>query len=141
MTASFGSVRGNWVDQLIRDGNRPRDPAFKVGPFGGAPFASDVNGIANLAGNPGTPDQEAELYPFTSVDGQVQFNKQITGDHAFSLYEGRGVAHYGLYADQIADMMLNSDRPQEEIDDAVNQLFTSAEAYIRMWERLEQAAQ
>lgn len=141
VTASFGSVRGNWVDQLTRDGNRPRDPAFKVGPFGGAPFASDVNGIANLAGNPGTPDQEAELYPFTSVDGQVQFNKQITGDHAFSLYEGRGVAHYGLYADQIADMMLNSDRPQEEIDDAVNQLFTSAEAYIRMWERLEQAAQ
>ncbi|MEQ3722686.1 hypothetical protein [Alcanivorax sp.] len=141
VTASFGSVRSNWVDQLTRDGNRPRDPDFMVGPFGGAPFASDVNGIANLAGNPGTPDQEDTLYPFTSVDGRVQFDKQVTGDHAFSLYEGRGVAHYGLYADQIADMMLNSDRPQEEIDDAVNQLFTSAEAYIRMWERLEQAEQ
>ena len=119
----------------------PRPDAFKVGPFGGAPFASDVNGIAALAGNPGTPDQEDSLYPFTSVDGRVVFDKQVTGDHAFSLYEGRGVAHYGLYPDQIADMVANSDRPPEQIDDAINQLFTSAEAYLRMWERLEQAAQ
>lgn len=139
ITASFGSVRGNWVDQLTRDGNRPRDPDHLVGPFGGAPFASDVNGIATLASNPGTPDQEVDLYPFTSVDGRVTFEKQVTGDHKFSLYEGRGVAHYGLYADQIADMMMNSDRPEEEVDDAVNQLFTSAEAYLRMWERLGEA--
>jgi hypothetical protein len=139
ITASFGSVRGDWVDQLTRDGNRPRPASYKVGPFGGAAFASDVNGIANLAGNPGTPDQENTLYPFTSVDGRVVFDKQLTGDHAFSLYEGRGVAHYGLYPDQIADMVANSDRSQEQVDDAVNQLFTSAEAYIRMWERLEQA--
>ncbi len=140
ISASFGSVRDDWVDQLTRDGNRPRPDAYKVGPFGGAPFASDVNGIAALAGNPGTPDQEASLYPFTSVDGRVVFDKQVTGDHAFSLYEGRGVAHYGLYPDQIADMMAHSDRPQAQIDDAINQLFTSAEAYLRMWERLEQAA-
>jgi len=141
ISASFGSVRDDWVDQLTRDGNRPRPDAFKVGPFGGAPFASDVNGIAALAGNPGTPDQEDSLYPFTSVDGRVVFDKQVTGDHAFSLYEGRGVAHYGLYPDQIADMIAHSDRPPEQIDDAINQLFTSAEAYLRMWERLEQAAQ
>jgi microsomal dipeptidase-like Zn-dependent dipeptidase len=139
VTASFGSVRGNWVDQLTRDGNRPRDSKFMVGPFGGASFASDVNGIALLANNPGTLDQEATLYPFTSVDGRVVFDKQVTGDHTFSLYEGRGVAHFGLYPDQIADMVLNSDRSSEKIDDAINQLFTSAEAYIRMWERIEQA--
>lgn len=141
ISASFGSVRGDWVDQLTRDGNRPRADEFKVGPFGGAPFASDVNGIANLAGNPGTPEQEASLYPFTSVDGRVVFDKQLTGDHAFSLYEGRGVAHYGLYPDQIADMIANSERSEEQVNDAVNQLFTSAEAYIRMWERLEAAVQ
>ena len=140
ISASFGSVRDDWVDQLTRDGNRPRPDSYKVGPFGGAPFASDVNGIAALAGNPGTPDQEDSLYPFTSVDGRVVFDKQVTGDHAFSLYEGRGVAHYGLYPDQIADMVAHSDRPPEQIDDAINQLFTSAEAYLRMWERLEQAA-
>ena len=139
VAASFGSVRGAWVDELTRDGQRPRDEALKVGPFGGAGFASDVNGIAQLASNPGTEDQSDQLYPFQSVDGRVRFDVQRTGDHEFSLYEGRGVAHYGLYADQIADMMANSDRPREQIEDAVNQLFTSAEAYLRMWERLEQA--
>lgn len=139
VTASFGSVRGNWVDLLTRDGNRPRDSESMVGPFGGAPFASDVNGIALLANNPGTMEQESALYPFTSVDGQVQFDKQVTGDHAFSLYEGRGVSHYGLYPDQIADMVLNSDRPSEKIEDAVNQLFTSAEAYLRMWALIEKS--
>jgi microsomal dipeptidase-like Zn-dependent dipeptidase len=139
VAASFGSVRGAWVDELTRDGQRPRDEALKVGPFGGAGFASDVNGIAQLASNPGTEGQRDQLYPFQSVDGRVRFDVQRTGDHEFSLYEGRGVAHYGLYADQIADMMANSDRPREQIEDAVNQLFTSAEAYLRMWERLEQA--
>ncbi|WP_228263771.1 amidohydrolase family protein [Marinobacter shengliensis] len=139
ITASFGGVRENWVDKLVRDGNRPRPDDQKVGPFGGAGFASDVNGIAQLANNPGSAEDEARLYPFTSVDGRVIFHKQKTGDREFGLYDGRGVAHYGLYPDQIADMMLHSDRPQELIDDAVNQLFTSAEAYLRMWERIENA--
>lgn len=139
ITASFGGVRENWVDRLVTDGNRPRPDDQKVGPFGGAGFASDVNGIAQLANNPGSAEDEARLYPFTSVDGRVVFHKQKTGDRVFGLYDGRGVAHYGLYPDQIADMMLHSDRPQELIDDAVNQLFTSAEAYLRMWERIENA--
>lgn len=139
ITASFGGVRENWVDGLVTDGNRPRADDQKVGPFGGAGFASDVNGIAQLANNPGSAEDEARLYPFTSVDGRVIFHKQKTGDREFGLYDGRGVAHYGLYPDQIADMILHSDRPQELIDDAVNQLFTSAEAYLRMWERIENA--
>lgn len=140
VTASFGGSRGEWVDKLVRDGNRPRPDSQKVGPFGGAGFASDVNGIAQLANNPGSAENEARLYPFTSVDGRIVFHKQKTGDREFGLYDGRGVAHYGLYPDQIADMMLHSDRPQELIEDAVNQLFTSAEAYLRMWERIENAA-
>lgn len=141
ITASFGSTRGTWVDQLVRDGNRPRSSDLKVGPFGGAPFASDVNGIAQLAGNPGTAEDEAALYPFTSVDGRVTFDIQTTGDRSFSLYDGRGVAHYGLYPDQIADMMRFSDRSPEKIDEAVDQLFSSAEAYLRMWERVGVAPQ
>ncbi|KAA1174358.1 hypothetical protein FWJ25_08965 [Marinobacter salinexigens] len=139
ITASFGGTRGDWVDKLSRDGNRPRSDAFMVGPFGGSGFASDVNGIAQLASNPGTPEQESELYPFTSIDGRVRFDKQVTGDRAFGLYDGRGVAHYGLYPDQIADMIRNSDRSESKVSDAVNQLFTSAEAYLRMWERIENA--
>lgn len=139
ITSSFGATRGDWVDKLTRNGHRPRNDRFKVGPFGGSGFASDVNGIAQLASNPGTPEQEAGLYPFTSIDGRVRFDKQRTGDREFGLYDGRGVAHYGLYPDQIADMIRNSDRDPAQIDDAVNQLFTSAEAYLRMWERIENA--
>ncbi|MDV3504393.1 hypothetical protein [Marinobacter sp. M-5] len=139
ITASFGGTREDWVRKLTRDGNRARDDDFMVGPFGGAGFASDVNGIAQLASNPGIPEDEAGLYPFTSIDGRVRFDVQRTGDRAFSLYDGRGVAHYGLYPDQIEDMIRNSDTDPEQIDDAINQLFTSAEAYLRMWERIEQA--
>ena len=140
VTADFDNTRERWVDSLIRNGTRERPDEFKVGPFGGAGFATDVNGISSLAGNSGTAEDEARLYPFTSVDGRVTFDIQRTGDREFSLYSGRGVAHYGLYPDQIADMIQHSDRSQEEIDEAVNQLFTSAEAYLRMWERAEAAA-
>jgi len=139
ITASFGGTREDWVRKLTRDGNRPRREDLKVGPFGGAGFASDVNGIAQLASNPGTAEDEKGLYPFTSIDGRVRFDVQRTGDREFSLYDGRGVAHYGLYPDQIADMIRNSDADPEQIDDAINQLFTSAEAYLRMWERIESA--
>ncbi|WP_417530835.1 hypothetical protein [Marinobacter lipolyticus] len=139
ITASFGGTREDWVRKLTRDGNRPRREDLKVGPFSGAGFASDVNGIAQLASNPGTAEDEKGLYPFTSIDGRVRFDVQRTGDREFSLYDGRGVAHYGLYPDQIADMIRNSDADPEQIDDAINQLFTSAEAYLRMWERIESA--
>ena len=103
------------------------------------PKAEDKDKESNDSVVTDTEEQHDDLYPFQSVDGRVRFDVQRTGDHEFSLYEGRGVAHYGLYADQIADMIANSDRPREQIEDAVNQLFTSAEAYLRMWERLEQA--
>ncbi|MFV8571578.1 hypothetical protein ACNQ6O_10270 [Marinobacter sp. SBS5] len=139
IAASFGGTREGWVDSLVANGNRPRADRFKVGPFGGAGFATDVNGIAALPGNPGSPDDDARLYPFESVDGRVILSKQKTGDREFGLYDGRGIAHYGLYPDQIADMILNADRPKEIVDEAVNQLFTSAEAYLRMWERIENA--
>lgn len=133
MTNDFGSTRNGFLNGLLNNGRRLRPAEYMVGPFAGVGFATDVNGIAALPGNPGETDPE--LYPFTSVDGRVQFDVQMTGDHAFSLYEGRGVAHYGLYPDLIADMIRNSDASQADIDEAIGQLFTSAEAYLRMWER------
>ena len=73
-----------------------------------------------------------------SVDGRVRFDKQVTGDHEFGLYDGRGVAHYGLYPDQIADMQrFTEDKTPEEVDRALRQLFSSAEAYLRLWESIE----
>ncbi|MGJ8670924.1 MAG: hypothetical protein ACSHXK_15670, partial [Oceanococcus sp.] len=130
---AFSSVRNGLLGNLLENGRRPRSAEFKVGPYGASGFGTDVNGIASLPGHPG--DTDIELYPFTSVDGRVTFDVQKTGDHEFGLYSGRGVAHYGLYPDVIADMMANHNRTQEELDEALGQLFTSAEAYLRMWER------
>ncbi|MGB1557786.1 MAG: hypothetical protein ACPHCJ_08365 [Oceanococcaceae bacterium] len=130
----FASARGSWVDRLNRVDSRM--PKHLVGDVAGTGMASDVNGIASLPGNNGNAD--TPLYPFTSVDGRVQFDVQVTGDHAFNLYEGRGVAHYGLYPDQIADMQrFSEDKSTEEVERALRHLFSSAEAYLRMWERTE----
>ena len=96
-----------------------------------------MNGIASLPGNPGEADEN--LYPFTSVDGRVTFGQQVTGDRSFGLYDGRGVAHYGLYPDLIADAIKNGSQSPEEVARAVGHFFTSAEAYLRMWERMEAA--
>jgi hypothetical protein len=43
-----------------------------------------------------------------------------------------GVAHYGLYPDYIADMMM-----QPGGKPAVATLFRSAEAYLQLWEKVE----
>lgn len=130
----FASARANWVDKLLKAEARPA--AHQVGGLVTTGMASDVNGIASLPGNSG--DAETPLYPFTSVDGRVTFDQQVTGDHAFNLYDGRGVAHYGLYPDQIADMQrFTDDRTPEEINTALRSLFSSVESYLRMWEATE----
>ncbi len=136
MSSSFArGSRDGWVDTLLRDGGRPRADTYKVAGFGPTGFASDVNGIASLPGQPG--EEDPDLYPFTSIDGRVTFGVQKTGDRTFGLYDGRGVAHYGLYPDLIADMVKNSERSPEEIEQAIGSLFTSAEGYLRLWERME----
>lgn len=130
----FASSRGTWVDKLLRAGERPA--TLKIAGITPTGFASDVNGIASLPGN--SNDPETPLYPFMSVDGRVKFDKQVTGDHVFGLYDGRGVAHYGLYPDQIADMQnFTEDKTPEEINTALRALFSSTEAYLRMWEATE----
>ena len=68
-------------------------------------------------------------YPFTSYDGRVEFKRQRTGERTFDLNRD-GVAHYGLFADLIADM-----ERQPRGETALRSLFGSAEAYLRMWER------
>jgi hypothetical protein len=59
----------------------------------------------------------------------VTFDRQVTGERTFDLNTD-GVAHYGLFADLIADVQRTpgSERRME-------QLFRGAEAYLRMWER------
>ena len=59
----------------------------------------------------------------------LEFGKQRTGSRTYDLNED-GVAHYGLFADLLADMQRT--RPGRR---ALTPLYRSAEAYVRMWER------
>jgi hypothetical protein len=67
-------------------------------------------------------------YPFESYDGEVRFRRQRTGQRTYDLNTD-GVAHYGLFADLIADM-----EQQPGGKRALRSLFGSAEGYLRMWE-------
>ena len=96
-------------------------------------FGSDINGIHKQS-KPREDAAENPLdYPFRSYDGQVLFERQVTGERSFDLNLD-GVAHYGLYPDYIADIQRT-----EGGEEALRYLFRSAEAYIRAMERAEAA--
>lgn len=100
----------------------------------GVPLSSDTGG---LAAQPRAPrDDDARVaYPFMSYDGQVTFTAQVTGDTTFD-YNTLGVAHYGQYADWINAI---GQHPNGNV--ALDALFRSAEAYLRMWERTQAASE
>jgi microsomal dipeptidase-like Zn-dependent dipeptidase len=133
----FGSGRSGLYNNLLNFGNTYPDQ-YRIGPFGGVGMSSDVNGIAALSGNGGI---KGELpIEFMSVDNRVKFVRQVTGDKVFSLHEpGRdGIDHYGLYADQVSDMIFWARREgknENELKQVLGNLYSSAEGYIRMWER------
>jgi hypothetical protein len=102
--------------------------AFKGGsPYFGVGLSSDVNG-ATMPGPPGE-DEPQITYPFQSFDGGVTFERQRTGNRTFD-YNNEGVAHYGLFAEYIENI-----RQQDDGQEAIEQLFRSAEAYLQMWEK------
>lgn len=96
-------------------------------------IGSDANGLGPLPGVRATASDDPLQYPFTSYDGAVVFDRQVTGDRAFDLNTD-GVAHYGLYADWVADVQNHGGDGR---DTAMDMLFRSAEGYLRMWERAE----
>jgi microsomal dipeptidase-like Zn-dependent dipeptidase len=103
-------------------------------PPGKAPasgFGSDINGIHQQADPRLDAGEKPLVYPFKSPMGDVVFDRQKTGDRVYDLNTD-GVAHYGLYPDYIADMMM-----QPGGKPAVATLFRSAEAYLKMWEKVE----
>ena len=127
--------RDQWIDRLTGIAER-----YDNEPFMGGGIASDVNGIAHLPKDPreGAEISEGKIdYPVLSYDGRVEFDKQVTGDRVFSLYDGRGVAHYGLYPDYIADAQRFGGPDAEK---GLDIFFRSAEAWLRMWERAERVA-
>lgn len=99
--------------------------------FFGVAFASDSGGLASQP-QPRADVAEAPLqYPFASWDGAVRFDRQTSGERVYDLNVD-GVAHYGLYADLLADMQAQPGGPQ-----ALELMARAAEAYIRMWERAQ----
>lgn len=92
------------------------------------PMSTDSGGIASLPGVPREGDVEI-TYPFVSYDGEVMFDQQVTGNRTFD-YNQEGIAHYGLFAEWIHALSKTPDG-----EHAMQQLFRSAEAYLRMWQR------
>ena len=99
-----------------------RDKRFYFG-FG---YGSDTNGLAVQ----GSPPAKPLDYPFTALDGKTRMDRQVTGQRTFD-YNTEGVAHYGLYADWLADLR-RTGGPQ-----MAREMNRGAEAYLQMWERAE----
>jgi len=98
----------------------------------GAGLGTDTGGFNAL---PGADAATTPLrYPFRSYDGEVTFARQRTGERTYDLNRD-GVAHYGLFADLIADM-----QQQPGGTDALRPFFRSAEAYLEMWQRANGAS-
>jgi microsomal dipeptidase-like Zn-dependent dipeptidase len=95
--------------------------------FAGVPLGTDTGGFSNLPAPRADAAQNPLAYPFKSYDGKVRFDRQVTGERSFDLNTD-GVAHYGLIADLIADLQRT---PHSKA--AMDSLFGSARAYLRMW--------
>jgi hypothetical protein len=111
------------TDSYVKDWRdyRPRETPYDFG-WG---YGADLGGLSHQ------PDKSAKgsiTYPFKSYDGKVTFQRQKTGDRTFD-FTKEGVAHYGLYADWLAD--LRRVGGQKLADD----MWAGAEAYLEMWER------
>jgi hypothetical protein len=104
---------------------RDRDRFFGVG------LGTDTGGFSSL---PGPTGDEQLDYPFSGYRSDVSFRRQRTGRRTFDLNED-GVAHYGLFADLLAEMRDVPGGPA-----ATRSLFRSAEAYLEMWERAHRSS-
>ena len=100
---------------------RPKSTPYDFG-WG---YGADLGGLSDQpAARPGLN------YPFKGIDGAVTFDRQKTGNRTFD-YTTEGVAHYGLYADWLADLR-DLGGPGLTQD-----LMEGAEAYLEMWERAD----
>jgi microsomal dipeptidase-like Zn-dependent dipeptidase len=93
---------------------------------GAVGLGTDTGGFSTLPG-PSEPGTEI-AYPFAGYRSGVEFGRQVTGERVFDLNTD-GVAHYGLFADLLAQM-----RAADGGATATRSLFSSAEAYLQAWE-------
>jgi hypothetical protein len=114
-----------------------KSPYFAMG------YGADTNGMAGQAG-PRSGNFTHVTYPFTLFQGPdwgpefkgiapVTFDKQVSGTHVYDT-DVDGMAHYGMIADWIEEVRLEGHK-DDAANDAIHQLYRSAEAYLQMWER------
>ncbi len=119
----------NRIQEAVSKGAYPAEAlSFDLNGFAGAPrprFGPD-SGCAQPQPNPMT-------YPFTSYDGKVTFTQPHLGNREVS-FDTEGMIHIGLLPELIEDVRRNG-----ATDADLEPLFRSAEAYIRMWEKAEEA--
>lgn len=112
------------------------DTRKELGLEQGIVFATDVHGMVQTTkprfGSAAQCDQmqfNPVEFPFTSFDGSVTFNQQVTGNRVFD-FNTDGMAHLGLIPDLIQDM-----RNQGMTDEYVESYFRGAESYLQTWEK------
>ena len=102
-------------------------------------FGFDLNGFAGAPGPRfapnacGKPQPNPIAYPFASYAGDVTFTAPRLGNRAVD-FNTEGMRHIGLLPELIQDARADAG------DAALEPLFRSAEAYVRMWEKAERRA-
>lgn len=111
----------------------------------GLGYGADANGFGGHPG-PRGGDSEAVVYPFQLFSGPDWGNLfaaieplsvellSIPQSGKFWHIDEVGMAHYGLVADFVEEVRLESGA------EGLNALYSSAEAYVQMWERVYQRA-
>jgi len=112
--------------------------ATEMGGYPGIPLGFDLNGFAGAPGARfaegacGVAQEDPVTYPFGSYAGDVSFTEPSLGNRAVDFNE-EGMIHIGLLPELIEDA--RHDGP--DADAALEPIFHSAEAWIRMWEKAE----
>ena len=95
--------------------------------FFGWGYGPDANGLGSLP-NP-SEDSNPVTYPFKSLDGDVSFDRQVSGTRTFDVNTD-GTAHYGLLPDWFEDLRL-----ADGGGNLTRDLQRGSEAYLETWER------
>ncbi|MBW2940577.1 hypothetical protein [Zhongshania aquimaris] len=113
-------------------------------------YGTDTNGLSAQSGPRNNPENPI-TYPFTLFDGEpftsltgfanvqpIVFSQpasaNVDGEVVRTWHEDvDGNAHYGMLADFVEEVVIDSDKPAQQ----TKHLFNSAEAYLRTWELTE----
>lgn len=137
---NFGRCRAADAPGTMDDGFQSRIQLMRdAGAYPAEGFGFDLNGFAGAPGPRFGPDSgcsdpqtdEGVTYPFTSYAGDITLERPVVGNRTLD-FNTEGMVHLGLVAELIEDV-----RRDGASDEALEPLFRSAEAYLRLWEKSE----